>query len=113
MKKIFLFALLLLGSLNLFAQEIEAVEEDTLYYIHLFSTNDLELVRAEHLSLGMSDDEIIYEREGTHYNFLVFYEDLETAEAMLYTWQRFHKYAFVCTRSTREAKGLFPFYVEK
>jgi hypothetical protein len=111
MKNIFLFALLL-GSLNLFAQEIEAFEEDTLYYIHLFSTNDLQLVRAEHLNLGMIDDEIIYEKEVAHYNFLVFYGDLETAEVMLHTWQRFHKYAFICTRTTKDAKGLYPFYIK-
>jgi hypothetical protein len=109
MKKIFLFALLL-GSLNLFAQEIEAVEEDTLYYIQLFSTQNPELVRAEHLA--MAQDEIVYEKEGDHYNFLVFYGDLETAEVMLYTWQRAHKKAFITTRTTKDAKGLYPFYTE-
>jgi hypothetical protein len=109
MKKIFLFALLL-GSLNLFAQEIEAVEEDTLYYIQLFTTQNPELVRAEHLA--MAYDEVVYEKEGDNYNFLVFYGDLETAEVMLYTWQRAHKKAFITIRNTKQAKGLYPFYTE-
>jgi hypothetical protein len=109
MKKIFLFALLL-GSLNLFAQ-VETVEEDTLYYIQLFTTPNIDLVRAEHLA--MAYDEVVYEKEGDNYNFLVFYGDLETADVMLYTWQRAHKKAFITTRTTKDAKGLYPFYTEK
>ena len=108
MKKIFLFALLL-GSLNLFAQ-VETVEEDTLYYIQLFTTQNPELVRAEHLA--MMDDEIVYEKEGDNYNFLVFCGLLEDAEIMLWTWQRAHKKAFITTRTTKDAKGLYPFYTE-
>jgi hypothetical protein len=108
MKKIFFFALLL-SSLNLFAQ-VETVEEDTLYYIQLFSTQNPELVRAEHLV--MMDDEIVYEKEGDSYNILVFCGLLEDAETMLLTWQRAHKKAFITIRSTKQAKGLYPFYTE-
>jgi hypothetical protein len=109
MKKIFLFVFLL-GSLNMFAQ-METVEEDTLYYIHLFSTENPELVRAEHLA--MMDDEIVYEKEGKHYNFLVFCGLLDDAETMLWTWQRAHKKAYITIRNTEQARGLYPFYIEK
>lgn len=110
MKNLILFAALFF-SFNLFAQEIETVEEDTLYYIQLFSTENIELVRAEHLA--MADEEIVYEKEGNHYNFLVFCGLLEEAETMLYTWQRAHKKAFITIRNTKDAKGLYPFYTER
>lgn len=96
---------ILLFSASAFAQ----TQQDSVYYIQIMSTQNPELVRAEHLSMSTLDT-AYYEKAGKYYRILIKYETFEEAWFMEQTWKRSHKTAFITARSKKESVNIKPFY---
>jgi hypothetical protein len=95
MKNLFFFLLL----------SFAAQSQDTLYCVQIMSTRNPHLIRAEHVA--MLPDSAKMEHSDGMYRIMFVYPDLETAEIMLYSWQRAHKDAFVTVRRREQLNKFY------
>ena len=85
-----------------------SAQTDTLYCIQVMSTRNPELVKPEMVSAF--DDIAMIEQVGDWWRIMFVYEDRETAEAYLYSWQRQHKDAFVTIRTRQKVDKMLPLF---
>lgn len=96
----------------LFAVTAMAQEQDSVYCIQIMSTKNIDLVRAEHLT--MAYDQAYVEQAGSYYRILIPYTSHDEAWFMLYTWKRAHKDAYITVRTKQQfEQHSKPFYTTR
>lgn len=85
-----------------------AASAQQFYCIQIMSTRNPHLIKPEMVT--MLPDSAMVEQYGGTYRIMFVYPDLETAEIMLYSWQRAHKDAFICVRTKEETEKFYPLF---
>jgi hypothetical protein len=85
-----------------------AQQQDTLYCIQIMSTRNPHLIKPEMVT--MLPDSAMIEHDNGTYRIMFVYPDLETAETMLYSWQRAHKEAFITVRRRDQVQNFYPLF---
>jgi hypothetical protein len=96
----------------LFAVTAMAQQQDSVYCIQIMSTKNIDLVRAEHLT--MAYDQAYVEQAGSYHRILIPYTSHDEAWFMLYTWKRAHKDAYITVRTKQQFEQYSkPFYTTR
>jgi len=80
------------------------------YCIQIMSTRNPHLIKPEMVT--MLPDSAMVEDTGGWYRIMFIYEDLETAEIMLTSWQRAHKEAFIVVRRREQVRKMYRLFSE-
>jgi hypothetical protein len=89
-----------------------AQQTDSVYCIQIMSTKNIDLVRAEHLT--MAYDQAYVEQAGSYHRILIPYTSHDEAWFMLYTWKRAHKDAYITVRTKQQfEQHSKPFYTTR
>lgn len=87
-----------------------SAQSDTFYCIQVLSTRNPHLVKPEMVSV--LPDTAYIEPAGDYYRILFIYSTKETAEMMLYSWQRQHRDAFIIVRTRKQISKLTKLFTE-
>lgn len=108
MRKLIFVLMLCINFGIISAQELNTELSDTVWCVQVMSTRNPHLITAEMVS--SFDDQAMVESVDGWYRILFLYNDKETAEIYLHSWQRQHKKAFLTIRKRKETERYYPLF---